>query len=102
MKKKSLTNTHNLRTIQVSVSARATKQMKNLPQHIAVKFAYWVDLIQFIGLREARKYKGFHDEPLKGKREGERSVRLSKSYRAIYVELSNEVLKVIEVNKHDY
>ena len=58
-----------------------------------------------IGLRECRKYKGFHDEPLKGERKGQRSVRLSKAYRAIYVELENneyKIIEVIEVNKHEY
>ena len=76
-----------------------------VPHHIQAKFTYWRDLIDFVGLIEARKYKGFHDEPLRGRRKGQRSVRLSKSYRAIYIELGNgahECIEVIEVNKHEY
>lgn len=61
-------------------------------------------MIQKIGLIEARKYKGFHDEPLKGERKGQRSVRLSKAYRAIYAQVNGEyeIVEIIEVNKHDY
>ena len=49
--------------------------------------------------------KGFHDEPLKGKLQGQRSVRLNRAYRAIYVEHETgevELIEVLEVNKHEY
>jgi proteic killer suppression protein len=64
-----------------------------------------VALVEESGIHETRKYKGFHDEPLKGNREGQRSVRLNRTYRAIYVEHKSgevELIEVIEVNKHDY
>ncbi len=45
----------------------------------------------------------YHDEPLKGQRIGQRSIRLSKSYRAIYIEHNDDIIiEVIEVNKHEY
>lgn len=91
--------------MKILVSALANKQLKKVPAHIKTKFEAWCDLIVYMGLREARKYKGFHDEPLKGSRKGQRSVRLSKSYRAIYKEITDDVyelIEVIEVNKHDY
>ncbi len=91
--------------MQILVSSIAKKQLRNCPEHIARKYEYWVDLLQTIGLREARKYKGFHDEPLRGDRRGQRSVRFSKSYRIIYREIQPsrfEVIEVLEVNKHDY
>ncbi|STY25350.1 Plasmid maintenance system killer protein [Legionella taurinensis] len=54
---------------------------------------------------EVRKIPGFHDEPLKGNRVGQRSIRLSRAYRAIY-ELGQqgkmEIVEIVEVNKHDY
>ncbi len=57
------------------------------------------------GLQKIRKIPGFHDEPLKGVRKGQRSIRLNKAYRAIY-QLGKsgkiEVVEIIEVNKHDY
>lgn len=91
--------------MQILVSKEANKQLKQIPDHIYRKYLYWIDLLKTIGLMEARKYKGFHDEPLRGKRKGQRSVRLSKAYRAIYQEIDNnkyEVIEIIEVNKHDY
>lgn len=91
--------------MKILLSRTASKQLKKVPSHIKVKFDAWCDLISYIGLREARKYKGYHDEPLRGDRKGQRSVRLSKSYRAIYKEVKDseyEIIEVIEVNKHEY
>jgi len=89
----------------ILVSKKAAKQLNKVPAHIKLKFEAWCDILGYIGLLESRKYKGFHDEPLSGKRKGQRSVRLSKSYRAIYKVLdskSYELIEIIEVNKHDY
>ena len=91
--------------VKVVVSSRAKKQLEKTPEHIYRKCLYWIDLIKMIGLSEARKYKGFHDELLRGKREGQRSVRLSKSYRVFYRELTlneRKIIEIIEVNKHEY
>ena len=52
-----------------------------------------------------RKIPGYHDEPLKGKRKGQRAVRLSKGYRAIYREEQNKnliLIKILEVSNHEY
>ena len=57
------------------------------------------------GIREVRRHKGFYDEPLKGSRRGQRSVRLNRAYPAIYVGHDAgkvELIEVLEVNKHDY
>lgn len=91
--------------MKILLSSTAKKQLRKLPEHIQDKFDYWRDLLCTIGLLESRKYKGFHDEPLRGKRKGQRSVRLSKAYRAIYIEVDKEkyeIIEVIEVNKHEY
>ena len=63
----------------------------------------WVEFVETAGLREVRKCLGYHDEPLKGDRFGQRSVRLNRSYRLIYKEM-NEMVEIllIEVNKHEY
>lgn len=87
------------------LTKKAERQLLKVPEHIASKFQLWVDLIEQEGLRESRKIKSFHDEPLKGTRKGQRSIRLSKSYRAIYIEKKDgslELVEVLEVNKHDY
>jgi len=47
----------------------------------------------------------YHDERLKGKRQGQRSIRLSRAYRAIYVVKSEgpaEFVSIEEVSKHEY
>ncbi|EKD72715.1 MAG: hypothetical protein ACD_45C00605G0004 [uncultured bacterium] len=76
-----------------------------MPGYVVLKMQSWADDIEHRGLREVRKIPGYHDEPLHGKRTGQRSVRLTKAYRAIYVIGNNgalDIIKVIEVNKHDY
>ena len=81
------------------------KQLDRIPDVIVRKFRLWVALVEESGLAETRKYKGFHDEPLSGKRLGQRSVRLNRAYRAIYVESSEgeiDLVEIIEVNKHAY
>lgn len=91
--------------MQILISSTAKKQLNKCPDYIARKFEYWIDLLQTVGLREARRFKGFHDEPLHGNRKGQRSVRLSKAYRIIYREIDHkryEIIEVLEVNKHDY
>ena len=85
--------------------ATVDKQLQQVPELVRRKFRLWVALVEESGIREVRKCKGFHDEPLKGRRRGQRSVRLNKAYRAMYVEgKANEIelLEVLEVNKHEY
>ncbi len=65
----------------------------------------WVDAVELRSLEEIRKVPGYHDEPLSGSRKGQRSIRLNKSYRAIYVikaEKTIEFVNIEEVNKHEY
>jgi proteic killer suppression protein len=90
--------------VSVEISDKAKKQMRKLPQHIVFKFYAWVEFITEVGILEVRKSKGFHDEPLKGNRKGQRSIRLNKSYRAIYIVVDNsiELVEVLEINNHEY
>ena len=81
------------------------KSLKKLPWFIVEKFRAWVVAVETDGIRKTRLLKGLHDEPLAGNRKGQRSVRLSKSYRAFYIEKKDgslELIEVIEVNKHGY
>lgn len=76
-----------------------------MPRHVAAKLAGWIEDVEEKGLEEVRKVPGFDDEPLKGARAGQRSVRLSKAYRAIHriaAEGTVEFVSVEEVNKHAY
>ncbi len=83
----------------------AEKQIKKLPKHIAAAYYAWVKTVELDGIRASRKYVGYHDEPLKGDRKGQRSVRLSKAYRVIYEETDSGNIVLVgvqEVNKHEY
>jgi proteic killer suppression protein len=90
---------------RVTWSKFVEKQLQRIPSHIAEKFRSWVVAVEEIGLMETRKLPGLHDEPLAGKRKGQRSVRLNRAYRAIYVqdnEKEIKIIEVIEVSKHEY
>ena len=63
----------------------------------------WIKTIEEYGIREVRKRPSYHDEPLQGKRIGQRSIRLNKAYRLIYSEIKKEkYIELMEVHKHDY
>jgi proteic killer suppression protein len=89
---------------RVRLSRRAQKDLMTVPRHVAIKLGAWVDDVTVRGLEEVRKVPGYHDEPLKGRRAGQRSIRLSRAYRAIYEIRVDDVtfVSVEEVNKHDY
>ena len=87
------------------ISPKAQKQIPKLPKYIQKKLRLWIFDVETIGLSEVQKIPGHHDEPLKGARKGQRSIRLNKAYRAIYEIKENgliEFILIIEVNKHDY
>jgi proteic killer suppression protein len=87
----------------VVITNFAEKQLKKLPNSIKESLRYWAESVERFGIREIRKLPGYHDERLKGERKGQRSVRLNRSYRAIYVETKDGIeITIIEVNKHDY
>ena len=89
----------------VVVADRAQKQLRRVPRRIADKLVAWAQLAEEQGLLMVRRLPSFHDEPLKGDRKGERSIRLSLHYRAIYTVAEGgavEVVTVEEVTKHDY
>ena len=92
-------------TFNVILSDKAKDGLRKVPLHIAFKFQSWVDAVGSKGLLEVRKIAGYHDEPLKGKRKGQRSIRLNIAYRAIYaIDESGSIsfIEVQEINKHDY
>lgn len=90
---------------KVILSKQAKRDLLKVPSYIAQKLLAWIEDVEHEGLNEVRKIPGYHDEPLKGTRIGQRSIRLSKAYRAIYIidkDGKVEVATVLEVNKHDY
>ena len=88
---------------RITITKFAEKQLTKLPLYIREALRYWAETVERHGILEVRKLKGYHDEPLKGERKGQRSIRLNKAYRAIYIESDGGIeICVIEVNKHEY
>lgn len=83
---------------------RQKKDLKKIPLPIGLKLMAWIEAVGCSGLNEVRKIPAYHDEPLKGKRRGQRSIRLNIAYRAIYIinKATISFVEVLEVNKHDY
>ena len=70
--------------IKVVFSKTTEKQVLRVPKWAYFKLTEWISEVDELGLEEVRKYRGYHDEPLKGDRVGVGSIRLNRSYRAIY------------------
>lgn len=86
-------------------SKRVDKQLARIPVYLTNKFFAWSMVVERIGLLEARKMAGYHDEPLQGQRKGQRPIRLNRDYRAIYIEHRDHALgtiEVLEISKHEY
>lgn len=89
----------------VEFSVRAQKDFLKVPHFIQKKLRLWIVDIERLGLAEVQKTPGYHDEPLKGDRKGQRSIRLNRAYRAIYKIKDNgdlEFIQILEINKHEY
>lgn len=92
-------------SIRIVLAKLAEKQFQKVPIFIQKSLKVWIKSVLEIGMNETRKISGYHDEPLKGNRAGQRSIRLSRSYRAIYEEQLDgciTLIVILEVNKHDY
>lgn len=89
----------------VKISRQALKELKRAPHYIQEKFRAWLVAVHDVGLMRVRVRPGWHDEPLYGSRKGQRSIRLNRLWRAIYIIKSNgeiEFVEIIEVMPHDY
>ncbi|MFN7684732.1 MAG: hypothetical protein ACK5QT_04895 [Oligoflexia bacterium] len=93
-----------INNVNVQLSRRAEKSLYDVPKHVAVNFFVWRREVETHGIEETRKLAGYHDEPLKGRLKGIRSVRLGRGYRAYYRMLTGQVKVVLleDINKHDY
>jgi proteic killer suppression protein len=89
----------------VEITTFAEKQLKRVPKVIKEAVLIWVETVQEEGIGAVRRLPGYHDEPLRGVRLGQRSIRLNRSFRLFYTETkggSINVVTVKEINKHDY
>lgn len=87
------------RTYVVEFTKFAAKQTERVPKFIREAVFVWMKAVELLGLPEVRKNEGYHDEPLKGDRKGQRSIRLNRSYRLIYTESDQGEIVVIGVQE---
>jgi len=89
---------------RVRIARRAEKQLRRVPTHIRAHLLAWINMVETDGLESARRVPGYHDEPLLGRRASQRSIRLSRSYRAVYrvIGAMSRIVSIDEVSKHDY
>lgn len=89
----------------VELSRRAEKQLVNVPRHVARKLLARVEAVEEDGLEVVRRIPGFHDQPLRGKRAEQRSIRLDRRWRAIYRMVKGDevnIARIDEVIRHEY
>ena len=91
-----------IRIVEVAINVK--KNLHKVPLPIKKKLFTWVAAVEERGLNEVKKIPGYHDEPLKGDRHGQRSIRLNKQWRAIYriINTKIEFVLIEEVTPHDY
>jgi toxin HigB-1 len=79
------------------------KLCRKLPDEVLKKYELWKDIVFRHGPNKLKEFPGFHDERLKGSREGQRSSRLNLQYRVIYkVESDVVTVFVLEIIPHEY
>ena len=79
------------------------KLCRKLPDVVVKKYELWKDIVFRHGPQKLKEFPGFHDEKLKGDREGQRSSRLNLQYRVIYiVERDSVTVYVLEITPHVY
>ncbi len=94
-----------VRRTKITWHRSVDKSLSRIPDCIVKKFYAWVVEVELTGINQTRKRPGYHDEPLHGKRLGQRSVRLSRAWRIIYIGSETETMtfvRVLEVNSHAY
>jgi len=79
------------------------KVCRKLPITVVKKYELWKNIVFRHGPQKLKEFPGFHDEKLKGTREGQRSSRLSLQYRVIYlVERDIITVLVLKITPHEY
>jgi toxin HigB-1 len=74
-----------------------------IPKSVVEKYELWKNVVFRHGPEKLREFPGFHDEKLKGQRQGQRSSRLNLQYRVIYtIDRQIVTVFVLEITPHKY
>lgn len=90
---------------EVTLTKLALALVKKAPKQAARKLQRWVESVKLVGLLETREVPGYDDHALKGDRKGQRAIRLTKQWRAVYTvqkDGSVQFARVEEVHPHKY
>ena len=88
---------------QIREHREIAKTARRLPAWILKEYETWKNLVYRHGPEIFRQYPGYHNESLKGTRKGQRSSRLSRQYRVIYVvDRKIVTVYVLEITPHNY
>jgi proteic killer suppression protein len=82
-----------IKPYKIELTRGAKKDLMKVPQYIKEKLLIWVDSVERMGIGKTRSIPGYNDELLKGERLRQRSIRLNRAYRAIYIE--NEKKEIV-------
>lgn len=82
---------------------KLNKVVGKLPLQVVKKYELWKSIVFRHGPDKLKEFPGFHDEKLKGDREGQRSSPLNIQYRIIYsIEKEFVTIYVIDITPHKY
>jgi proteic killer suppression protein len=90
--------------IDVRFKSKALKQFTKLPKHVQLSVSSWLSTVEKIGTKGTAKLKGkgLHDEPLSGRLQGLRSIRLSKAWRLYYRSEIHGNLEIVSIERIDH
>ncbi|OGR53316.1 MAG: hypothetical protein A3I11_08305 [Elusimicrobia bacterium RIFCSPLOWO2_02_FULL_39_32] len=88
---------------QIREHRKIAKTLRKASPWIIKEYETWKDLVYCHGPEILKQFSGYHDEKLKGKRDWQRSSRLSLKYRVIYsIDRGAITVYVLEITPHDY
>lgn len=91
--------------VDLSPVEKLLKSKKKIPSQIIDSLQVWVEQVEKFGLFETQKVSRWKDHSLTGLRKGQRAIRRSFQWRAIYSVKNNGSIHVVlveEVTPHDY
>lgn len=86
--------------LKVVFTKDSLKSYLKIPANLRNKIDTWIDLVETRGINKARESPGYKDHRLVGDRVGQRSIRLNRTWRLVYVE--KEDIIIVEIHAHKY
>jgi hypothetical protein len=91
--------------VDLSRVEKIIKNRKKVPSDIVDNLQIWVEQVEKFGIYEVQKVQRWKDHGISGLRKGQRAIRLSFLWRAIYRINKNGTINMVlveEITPHDY